>query len=61
MQKSYSISAKLRRAISLRRHGEQNQESINGIIQSLALYGLENDSHFNHKNKDIEALLKGSP
>ena len=38
---SSSILAKLKRAISLRRHILQNRENINGIIQSLALYKIE--------------------
>ena len=58
---SSSILAWLKRAISLRRHDEQNQESINGIIQSLALDGLNYEDHFDSKNDDIETWFQGSP
>ena len=35
----------------LKRHGDQ--ESINGVIQFLALDGLEFENQFNSKNNDI--------
>ena len=42
---SSSILAWLKRSIIQRRHGERNQENICGIIQSLALDGLEPENH----------------
>ena len=51
---SSSIWALLKKAISLRRHGNQNQKSINGLIQSLALDGLELENQYNPKNDDID-------
>tara|TARA_Y100000589_G_scaffold292260_1_gene296301 strand:+ start:638 stop:946 length:309 start_codon:yes stop_codon:yes gene_type:complete len=58
---SSSIWTWLKRASSLRRHGKQNQESINGLIQSLTLDGLEKENHFNPKNDDIAEWFSGAP
>jgi len=58
---SSSIWTWLKRASSIRRHGEQNQESINGLIQSLGLDGLERENHFNPKNDDIADWFSGAP
>ena len=51
----------LKEANSLRRHGKQPQEGINGLIQSLCLDGLENENHFDPKNDDIADWFSGSP
>ncbi len=58
---SSTIWSWLRKANSLRRHGKQNQESINGLIQSLGLDGLESENHFDPKNDDIADWFSGSP
>jgi len=58
---SSSIFTWLKRANSLRRNGEQNQESINGLIQTLGLDGLETENEFNPKNDDIAEWFSGSP
>ena len=58
---SSSISAWLKRAISLRRHGDQNKKNLNGLIQSLALDGLELENQFNPKNDDIYGWFNGAP
>ena len=58
---SSTIWTWLKKANSLRRHGEQGQESINGLIQSLGLDGLENENHFDPKNDDIADWFSGSP
>ena len=58
---SSSISAWLKRAISLRRHGDQNKKNLNGLIQSLALDGLELENQFNSKNDDIYDWFHGAP
>ena len=47
--------------MSLRRHGDQNKKNFNGIIQSLALDGLELENHFNPKNDDIYGWFNGAP
>ena len=60
-KKSSSIWTWLKRANSIRRHGEQKQESINGLIQSLGLDGLEHENHFNPKNDDIAEWFTGAP
>ena len=56
-----SIWAFLKRASSIRRHGEQNQESINGLIQSLGLDGLDPENQFNPKKEDIAEWFGGAP
>tara|TARA_B100000212_G_scaffold327386_1_gene290636 strand:- start:152 stop:460 length:309 start_codon:yes stop_codon:yes gene_type:complete len=58
---SSSIWTWLKRASSIRRHGKQNQESINGLIQSLGLDGLEHENQFNPKNDDIAEWFSGAP
>ena len=58
---SSAIWTWLKRASSLRRHGKQNQESINGLIQSLTLDGLERENQFNPKNDDIADWFCGAP
>ena len=58
---SSSIWTRLKKASSLRRHGGQNKDSINGLIQSLALDGLELENHFNPKNDDITDWFSGAP
>ena len=51
----------LKKAVSIRRYGRQKQESINGLIQSLGLDGLENENHFDPKNDVIADWFRGSP
>tara|TARA_B100000963_G_scaffold345020_1_gene348497 strand:+ start:95 stop:403 length:309 start_codon:yes stop_codon:yes gene_type:complete len=58
---SSSVWTWIKRANSLRRHGKQNPESINGLIQSLGLDGLEKENHFDPKNDDIADWFSGSP
>ena len=58
---SSSIWTLLKRASSLRRHGEQNKGSINGLIQSLALDGLESENQFNPANDDVAEWFSGAP
>ena len=58
---SSSVWTWIKRANSLRRHGKQNPESINGLIQSLGLEGLDRESHFDPKNDDIADWFSGSP
>ena len=58
---SSSIWAWLKMAISLRRHGDLNQEGIKGLIQSLSLDGLEIENDFNPNNDDIYEWFNGAP
>tara|TARA_Y100000589_G_C27049381_1_gene586621 strand:- start:191 stop:499 length:309 start_codon:yes stop_codon:yes gene_type:complete len=58
---SSSIWNWLKKAISLRRHGDQNREEINGLIQTLGLDGLEDENHFDPKNDDIAEWFRGAP
>ena len=58
---SSSIFRWLKQANSLKRHGEQNQESINGLIQALGLDGLDQENQFNPKNDDIAEWCSGAP
>ena len=51
----------LKKANSLRRHGKQNTDGINGLIQSLGLNGLEVENHFDPKSDDIADWFSGSP
>ena len=51
----------LKKANSMRRHGRESQKSINGLIQSLGLDGLESENYFDPKNDDIADWFSGSP
>ena len=51
----------LKKANSLRRYGKQHSEGINGLIQNLALDGLEAENHFDPKNDDLADWFSGSP
>lgn len=60
-QHNSSVWNWLKKANSIRRNGKQTQESINGIIQSLAIDGLEIENYFDPKNEDIGDWFSGSP
>ena len=51
----------LKKANSLRRNGKQNSDGINGLIQNLALDGLETENHFDPKKDDLADWFSGSP
>ena len=55
------ISLWLKKANSIRRHGIQSKDSINGLIQSLGIDGLDVDNHFNPNKDDISDWFGGSP
>ena len=55
------ISLWLKKANSIRRHGVQNEGSINGLLQSLGIDGLDKESHFNPNKDDISDWFGGSP
>ena len=55
------ISLWLKKANSIRRHGLQSNGSINGLLQSLGIDGLDRDSYFNPNKDDISDWFGGSP
>ena len=55
------ISLWLKKANSIRRHGVQSKESINGLIQSFGLDGLDGENHFNPNDDDISDWFGSSP
>ena len=58
---SSTIWTWLKKANSMRRYGTQNQQSINGLMQSLGLNGLDQENHFDPKCDDIADWFSGSP
>ena len=55
------ISLWLKKANSIRRHGLQTEGSINGLLQSLGIDGLDRENDFNPDKDDISDWLGGSP
>ena len=55
------ISLWLKKANSIRRHGLQSEDSINGLLQSLGIDGLDRENHFNPNKDDISDWFGGSP
>ena len=55
------ISGWLKKANSIRRHGLQSEGDINGLLQSLGIDGLDEDSHFNPNKDDISDWFGNSP
>ena len=60
-QHSSTISLWLKKAASIRRHGKQNQDGINSLLQSLGIDGLDRENHFNPNKDDISDWFGGSP
>ena len=58
---SSTISHWLNKANSIRRHGMQREDGINGLIQSFGLDGLEEENHFKQNKDDISDWFGGSP
>ena len=56
-----TISLWLKKANSIRRHGNQSERSINGLLQSLGIDGLDAESHFNPNKDDISDWFGGAP
>ena len=56
-----SISIWLKKANSIRRHGAQSSLSINGLLQSLGIDGLDEENHFNPNKDDISDWFGSSP
>ena len=51
----------LKKANSIRRNGSQSKGSINDLLQSLGIDGLDREDHFNPDKDDISDWLGGSP
>jgi len=60
-KQSTTISLWLKKAKSIRRHGLQSEDTINGLIQSLGIDGLDRDNHFKRNKDDISEWFGGSP
>ena len=58
---SSTISLWLKKANSIRRHGPQSEDSINGLLQSLGINGLDRESHFDPNKDDLSDWFGGSP
>ena len=56
-----TISLWLKKANSIRRHGVQSEVSINGLLQSLGIDGLDGENHFNPNKDDISEWFGGPP
>ena len=55
------ISLWLKKANSIRRNGLKSEESIDGLLQSLGIEGLDREDHFNPNKDDISDWFGGSP
>ncbi len=55
------ISLWLKKGNSIRRHGLQNERTINGLLQSLGIDGMDREEHFNPNKDDISDWFGGSP
>lgn len=55
------IALWLKKANTIRRHGPQSEGSINGLLQSLGIDGLDQENHFNQNKDDISDWFGGSP
>ena len=60
-KRSTTISLWLKKATSIRRHGLQSEDTINGLIQSLGIDGLDGENHFKQNHDDIYEWFGGSP
>ncbi|ABM71580.1 conserved hypothetical protein [Prochlorococcus marinus str. MIT 9515] len=60
-KKNSTISLWLKKATSIRRYGAQSKGSINELIQSLGIDGLDGENHFNPNKDEIPHWFGGSP
>ena len=58
---SSQISLWLRKANSIRRHGHQSEGTINSLLQSLGIDGLDKENHFNPNKDDLSDWFGDSP
>ena len=55
------ISLWLKKANSIRRHGLQSEDNINGLLLSLGIDGLDRENDFDPNKDDISDWFGGSP
>ena len=55
------ISLWLKKANSIRRNGLQREGSINGLLQSLGIDGLDRENHFKPNKDDISEWFGDAP
>ena len=55
------ISLWLKKANSIRRNGLKRDGSIDSLLQSLGIDGLDSENHFNPSKDDISDWFGGSP
>ena len=60
-QHNSTISCWLKKANSYRRYGIKNKNSLNGLIQSLGIEGLDSEKHFDQDKEDLSDWFGGSP
>ena len=60
-QHNPTISLWLKKATSIRRHGLQSKNSIDKLLQSLGIDGLDSENHFNDADDDISGWFGSSP
>ena len=56
-----TISLWLKKANTIRRHGLQSEGSINGLLQSLGIDGLDTENDFNPNKDDISDWFGSAP
>ena len=56
-----TISLWLKKANSFRRNGRKNDKSIDNLLQSFGIDGLNNENHFNPNEDDISDWFGGAP
>ena len=55
------VSLWLKKANSIRRHGIRDSESIDGLLQSLGIDGIDRENHFDPNKDDLSDWFGGSP
>ena len=60
-QHNSTISHWLKKANSIRRNGLQNKNTIDSLLQSLGIDGLDKENHFNPDEDDLSDWFGGSP
>ena len=60
-QHNSTISLWLKKATSLRRNGGKSLNSIDNLLQSFGIDGLDKENHFNQNEDDISDWFGGAP
>ena len=55
------VSLWLKKANSIRRHGIKDGKSIDGLLQSLGIDGIDRENHFDPNKDDLSDWFGGSP